>query len=118
MKKEPQQPNAISPDQLIIKVQGNMPAPDALASMLTLLSAMSDPTRLKILLALRNQELCVSDLCGVLAMSQSAVSHQLRTLREAYCVKSRRSGKSVYYSLDDDHVDQVLSIVLSHVDHQ
>lgn len=108
----------ISNDQLVLKVQEAMPDDEALNAMNIILSAMADPTRLKILLALRIQELCVYDLCHVLNMSQSAVSHQLRTLRDAHCVKSRRSGRSVFYSLDDHHVDEILSVALSHVYHQ
>ena len=107
-----------SNDKLLQDIQDQMPDHSALASMHHILSAMADSTRLKILLALRNQELCVYDLCNVLNMSQSAVSHQLRTLRDAHCVKSRRNGRSVFYSLDDDHVEEILSIALSHVYHQ
>ncbi len=121
MKKEPKKSHSspISTNNNVVdNVQKQMPTDDALASMLSILTAMADSTRLKILLALREQELCVSDLCEVLNMSQSAVSHQLRTLRNAYCVKSRRSGKLVFYSLDDHHVDQILSVALSHVYHQ
>lgn len=108
----------ISDDQLVLKAQKTMPNEEALTAMITILSAMAGPTRLKILLALREQEFCVYDLCHVLNMSQSAVSHQLRTLRDAHCVKARKSGRSVFYSLDDHHVGQILSIALSHVYHQ
>ena len=92
----------------------SLPGERAREAMLGLLSAMADPTRLQILLALRDGELCVCDLSAVLGMSQSAVSHQLRTLRDVHCVKSRRSGKVVYYALDDTHVNDLLSVALSH----
>ncbi|NLB90328.1 MAG: helix-turn-helix transcriptional regulator [Clostridiales bacterium] len=108
----------VSDNALIVHIQQSMPSQESLTAMHHILSAMADPTRLKILLALRAQELCVYDLCNVLNMSQSAVSHQLRTLRDAHCVKSRRKGRSVFYSLDDEHVDQILSIALSHVHHK
>jgi len=97
------------------KALDKMPGEDARRAMLEILTAMADPTRLQILLALKDRELCVCDLSAVLCMSQSAVSHQLRTLRDVHCVKSRRSGKIVYYALDDDHVGELLNVALSHV---
>ena len=76
---------------------------------------LSDPTRLKILLALAKAELCVCDLCALLNMSISAVSHQLNTLRSGRLVKYRREGKNIYYSLDDDHVAQTIALARSHL---
>lgn len=105
-------------EEAIARAREAMPGGEALHAMHNILSAMADPTRLQILLALRSGELCVYDLCTVLGMSQSAVSHQLRTLRNVHCVRSRRSGKAVFYSLDDEHVDEILMVALSHVDHQ
>ena len=66
--------------------------------------SVGDPTRVRIVHALSLNELCTSDLASVVAMSESAVSHQLRTLRQLHVVKSRREGKLVFYSLNDDHV--------------
>ncbi len=106
--------NIIHPED-VKKALDKMPGEDERRAMLDILSAMADATRLQILLALREQELCVFDLSAVLCMSQSAVSHQLRTLRDVHCVKSRRSGKVVYYALDDDHVGELLNVALSHV---
>ncbi len=106
--------NIIHPED-VKKALDKMPGEESRRAMLEILSAMADATRLQILLALREQELCVFDLSAVLGMSQSAVSHQLRTLREVHCVKSRRSGKVVYYALDDDHVSELLHVALSHV---
>ena len=106
--------NIIHPED-VKKALDKMPGEDERRAMLDILSAMADATRLQILLALREQELCVFDLSAVLCMSQSAVSHQLRTLRDVHCVKSRRSGKVVYYALDDDHVGALLNVALSHV---
>lgn len=77
----------------------------------------SDPTRVKILYALLIKELCVCDIASVLQMSQSAISHQLRTLKSAHLVKSRRQGKVIYYSLDDDHITGVLEKGLEHIRH-
>jgi len=77
--------------------------------------ATSDKTRLKILYALSKEELCVCDLSAVVDMSISLVSHQLRLLRDKKLVKYRKEGKSVYYSLDDDHVVQLIKMAYDHV---
>jgi len=77
--------------------------------------ATSDKTRLKILYALSKEELCVCDLSAVVDMSISLVSHQLRLLRDKKLVKYRKEGKSVYYSLHDDHVVQLIKMAYDHV---
>lgn len=82
-----------------------------------LFKAFSDPTRLKILSALMEKEYCVSDLAKELNMTDSAVSHQLKTLRHSRLVKGVREGKLIYYSLDDDHVLTMLNQGLSHINH-
>ena len=74
-----------------------------------------DSTRLRILWALYIRELCVCDISELLGVSVSAVSHQMKTLRTARLVKSRREGKNIYYSLDDDHVGQILSLAQIHI---
>ncbi|MGI6074879.1 MAG: ArsR/SmtB family transcription factor [Pyramidobacter sp.] len=76
-----------------------------------------DATRMKILCALKSSELCVCDLTAILGISQSAVSHQLSLLRAAHAVKTRRDGKTVYYSLDDEHVSVLVFIGLDHMSH-
>ncbi|MGM0471682.1 MAG: ArsR/SmtB family transcription factor [Bacillota bacterium] len=76
---------------------------------------LGDPTRIKIINALSNVELCVCDISEHLDMSSSAVSHQLRILRNLNLVKYRKEGRSVYYSLDDDHILQLFSQCLEHV---
>ncbi len=76
---------------------------------------LGDPSRLKIIMALAEGEMCVCDLAAFIGLSESAVSHQLRRLRELYLVKNRRDGQSLYYSLDDDHVSQLIAIGLEHV---
>lgn len=76
---------------------------------------MGDNTRLKILLCLIHQELCVNDIAEAIDMSQSSVSHQLKTLRISKLVKSRRDGKMIYYSLDDDHVTTILDMTIEHL---
>lgn len=74
-----------------------------------------EPARLKILSALMDGEMCVGELAGVLEMSQSAVSHQLRVLKQAHVVRTRRDGKNILYSLDDDHIETILSFGMEHI---
>jgi len=82
-----------------------------------LFSALSDPTRLRIISVLLDCETNVSDLAGRLHMSESAVSHQLRGLRHMRLVRSRKNGRQVYYALDDDHVGKLYRLGLEHVEH-
>jgi ArsR family transcriptional regulator, lead/cadmium/zinc/bismuth-responsive transcriptional repressor len=79
--------------------------------------ALADPTRLRMLSVLSGIELCVGELAAVLEMSVSAVSHQLRSLRLLRVVKSRREGRHIYYSLDDDHIAGIYQQALAHVLH-
>jgi ArsR family transcriptional regulator len=76
---------------------------------------LGDPTRVRIVHALQLHELCTSDLASVVGMSESAVSHQLRTLRQMQVVRTRRDGKLVYYSLHDEHVRRMFTQSLEHV---
>lgn len=75
---------------------------------------LGDPTRMKIVWALKQTELCVCDLAVTLNMTKSAISHQLNTLKQERLVKGRREGKNIFYSLDDDHVTEIIEIVLIH----
>jgi DNA-binding transcriptional ArsR family regulator len=79
--------------------------------------AFGDYNRLRMLSVLRETELCVCDLANLLDMTQSAISHQLRLLKQAKLVKYRKEGKVVYYSLDDEHVNEVFSVGLHHILH-
>jgi DNA-binding transcriptional ArsR family regulator len=79
--------------------------------------ALADPSRAKIVYSLLLQELCVCDLAAVVGLSESAVSQHLRVLRTLHLVKSRRDGKVVYYSLDDDHIRVLLDVCLNHLTH-
>jgi DNA-binding transcriptional ArsR family regulator len=79
--------------------------------------ALSDPTRLRIISALNESELCVCDLAVVLGMTQSAISHQLRLLRNLGLVKFRKEGRIVYYSLDDEHIRDLFRRGLEHITH-
>jgi ArsR family transcriptional regulator, lead/cadmium/zinc/bismuth-responsive transcriptional repressor len=90
----------------------NEPDQDRLAN---LFKAMGDPTRLKIMQALRLGEMCVCDLASFLEISESAVSHQLRILRQLYLVTNRREGPILYYRLNDDHIEQLINLGLEHI---
>lgn len=79
--------------------------------------ALSDPTRVRIISALSHTELCVADIAALLDMTQSAVSHQLRTLREWKLIKHRKVGRIVYYTLDDEHIHDLFHRGLDHVMH-
>ncbi len=79
--------------------------------------ALGDPTRLKIIHSLSKEDLCVCDIADLLGMNQSAISHQLRVLRDLRLVKYRKEGKSAIYSLDDDHVLELFNQGLEHINH-
>ena len=93
------------------------PSGDRIHRLSLLFSMMSDATRLRIIAALSNQELCVCDLAAAVGASESAVSHHLRLLRQQRLVQSRRDGRLVYYLLDDAHVAEVYRQGLDHVEH-
>lgn len=95
-----------------------LPSSAAIAGASELLAAMGDPTRLRIVAALSIRELCVCDLAATLGLSQSAVSHQLRLLRQLGIVRFRREGRLIYYALDDGHVSVLFDQALDHVQHQ
>jgi DNA-binding transcriptional ArsR family regulator len=82
-----------------------------------LFSALSDPTRLRIIAALLEGDLNVGDIASQLGMTESAVSHQLRGLRQLHLVRSRKDGRQVYYALSDDHVARLYRLGLDHVEH-
>lgn len=96
------------------RVRRAMPVAERLSEAAETYKVLGDPTRLRLLFALMQEELCVCDLAEFVEASQSAVSHQLRLLRDARLVRSRREGKMVYYQLDDDHVRHLLSEGLVH----
>ncbi len=101
--------------EIVDHIGTQMPAKQALKKLSDLYKVFSDHTRVQILWALKCDELCVCDLAVLLDMTMSAISHQLRVLRFAKLVSSRRGGKNVYYSLADDHVKGILLQGLSHV---
>lgn len=93
-----------------------IPNPDTLQNLADLFKVFGDPTRIRILYALSAQELCVCDIAEILQMTQSAISHQLRVLKQMHLVKFRREGKTVFYSLADDHVYTILNQGIEHVE--
>lgn len=88
---------------------------EAIYGLAELLKIFGDPTRIRILYVMLDTERCVNDIAGLLQMSQSSVSHQLRILKTSKLVKSRREGKSIFYSLDDEHVRSILSMGMEHI---
>jgi len=92
-----------------------MPDPVELYELADLFKLFADSTRIAILWALSESEMCVCDLCALLKMKQPAVSHQLKHLKQARVIKARRDGKVIYYSLDDDHIRKLLNLGMEHV---
>ena len=92
-----------------------LPDADTINSLSEVFKVFGDPTRMKILWVLFDNEKCVYDISQELQMSQSAISHQLRVLKEARLVSSRRDGKNTFYSLNDEHVERIFEQVLIHV---
>lgn len=102
-------------EDIIATVKGKMPNEETLYDLAELFKVFGDTTRTKILCALFESEMCVCDIAALLNMTQSAISHQLRVLKSAKLVKSRKDGKVVYYSLDDDHIKHIFDQGLAHV---
>lgn len=101
--------------ETVRKVGRLMPDAVDLYELADLFKLLSDSTRMAILWALSESEMCVCDLCAVLKMKQPAVSHQLKNLKQARVVKSRRDGKVIYYSLNDEHIRALLNLGMEHV---
>lgn len=108
---------AIIHDDIVKKVRNKMPENNILYDLSELFKSFGDQTRLKILFALSQEEMCVCDIAALLEMTQSAISHQLRVLRNVRLVKYMKRGKVVYYSLDDDHVKGIFNQGLDHIAH-
>lgn len=100
---------------LIEKVERNMPEEEILYDLAELYKVFGDSTRIKILYVLFESEMCVCDLAQCLNMTTSAISHQLRVLKQSQLVKFRREGKTVFYSLADDHVRTILDQGMEHI---
>ena len=102
-------------EDLLKIVNEKMPDEDELIELAELFKIFGDSTRIRILYVLAEAEVCVCDLAEALNMTQSAISHQLRILKTARLVKSRRSGKSIFYSLADDHVKTIIAQGSEHI---
>lgn len=103
-------------EDTVDQVLGQMPHDEQLYDLAELFKVFGDSTRIKILYALFEAELCVCDIAQLLGLTQSAVSHQLRLLKVNKLVRNRREGKTVYYSLDDDHVRSILEMGMEHLE--
>ncbi|MCD9020924.1 ArsR/SmtB family transcription factor [Cohnella silvisoli] len=107
----------VGSDVNLSMVKQKMVDESSAADLAELFKALSDPTRVKLISAMLQQELCVHDLSVLLGMGQSAISHQLRYLRNMRIVKRRKSGKTVFYSLDDSHIEEIFLLTLQHLKH-
>ncbi|MGE4444122.1 MAG: ArsR/SmtB family transcription factor [Candidatus Altimarinota bacterium] len=100
---------------IIDNVQTKMPVENSLYDLAELFKVFGDSTRIKILWALSEAEMCVCDIASLLNMTQSAISHQLRILKQTRLVKYKKIGKSVFYSLDDNHVKKIFELGFTHI---
>ncbi|MBC7960720.1 MAG: helix-turn-helix transcriptional regulator [Vallitaleaceae bacterium] len=105
-------------EDIVQAVLLKMPPEESLYDLAELFKVFGDTTRIKILWALAESEMCVCDVAVLLNMTQSAISHQLRVLKQARTVKNRKEGKVVYYALDDVHVKQIFEQGLTHIREQ
>lgn len=105
-------------EDIVNEVKSKMPEEEILYDLAELFKVFGDSTRIKILWALDEAEMCVCDIAVLLNMTQSAISHQLRVLKQANLVKNRKEGKVVYYSLDDDHVKNIFDQGLIHINEE
>ena len=101
---------------IIGRAKDQMPPVEVLYDLAELFKIFGDSTRIRILYALFEEEMCVCDIAQLLNMTQSAISHQLRVLKQARLVRSRREGKTVFYALDDDHVRTIIGQGMEHLE--
>lgn len=101
--------------EVVHGIEENMPSQETIEALADFYKVFGDVTRIKILYVLWQAELCVCDLAEVVGMTQSAISHQLRVLKQMKLVKNRREGKTVYYSLADDHIQTILNQGMEHI---
>ncbi|MBE6952138.1 MAG: helix-turn-helix transcriptional regulator [Ruminococcaceae bacterium] len=101
--------------EIVDRVDRQMPGEEELYDLAELFKVFGDTTRIRILYVLLNDEMCVCDIAALLGMNQSAISHQLRILKQSRLVKFRRDGKSVFYSLADDHVHAMIAQGMEHI---
>lgn len=109
---------AVIHEDIISAVRLKMPEEGNLFDLSELFKVFGDSTRIRILWALTEAEMCVCDIAALLGMTSSAISHQLRVLKQARLVRHRKDGKIVYYSLDDEHIRQIFDQGLTHINEQ
>lgn len=102
-------------EEVVKNVRANMPSEENLYDLADFFKVFGDTTRIQILSGLAESEMCVCDISVLLNMTQSAISHQLKVLKDARLVKGRKEGKIVYYSLDDDHVINIFKEGFTHI---
>lgn len=102
-------------NSLIHVVKGKMQPEERYRELADFYKIFGDATRIRILCVLQESEMCVCDLAEILSMTQSAISHQLRMLKQMKLVKNRRDGKTVFYSLADDHIETIISQGMEHI---
>ena len=107
--------NNIIHEDVIARVRAALPEEAPVLDVAELFKVFGDSTRCRIICALQIEEMCVNDLGVLLCMTQSAVSHQLKILRDARLVKSHKEGRIVYYSLDDEHVSEIFTMAFRHI---
>jgi ArsR family transcriptional regulator len=109
--------NVIHPE-LVNDTKQDMIEEDVVNNLAEFFKILGDTTRVKILFALDKNELCVCDIANILGMTKSSISHQLSTLRRSGIVKCRKSGKEVFYTLDDEHVKEIFEVGMKHIEHR
>lgn len=100
---------------IVQAVSMDMPDEETLYDVADLFKVFGDTTRIKILYTLFKSDMCVCDIAEILGMTQSAISHQLKVLKQAKLIKNRREGKQIIYSLDDEHVASIIQIGMEHI---
>lgn len=103
-------------EDVVDKVKKKMVSDELIYDLAELFKVFADSTRMKIIYALMEDELCVCDIANIVGTTQSAISHQLRILKQSKLVKYRKDGKVVYYSLDDDHIEQIVKKGCEHIE--
>ena len=103
-------------EETVKKVKQKMPEDGFIYDLAELFKVFADSTRMKIIYALLEEELCVCDIANIVGTTQSAISHQLRLLKQSKLVKFRREGKTIFYSLDDEHIEQIVKKGSEHIE--
>lgn len=105
-------------EEVIAEVREKMPEESDVEMVVAFFKTLGDSTRMRILCALREHEMCAGDIAVLLDMTKSAVSHQLAVMRQMHQIKARREGKNVFYSLDDEHIVDIVEETFLHIHHK